>query len=127
MTDTIVVRAAELADVDDMTDVFFRSFNQDFWQHFCPDTTLNRKFITDMWIMGIESPHDRTFVALDALASNAIVGFSRWQIPLYGQSKLRESWPEPSMLDQLIAKPFFDGEDASRHLVMVDRLHLCKY
>lgn len=126
MTNPIVIRAAELTDIDHMTDVFFRSFNQGFWKHFCPDCAANRNFIADMWIMGLESSHDRTFVAIDTSASDAIVGFSRWQAPLYSRNKAYESWPEPSMLDQQIAIPFFASEDTNRNIVMGDRPHWCK-
>lgn len=126
MTSHIVIRAAELADVDHMTDFFFRSFNQGFWKHFCPECEANRKFIADMWIMGLESPQDRTFVAIDTSASDAIVGFSRWQVPLYDRGDISEPWPEYLMLDQQIAVPFFAGEDANRTIVRGDRPHWCR-
>lgn len=126
MTNAIVIRAAELTDVDHMTDVFFRSFNQGFWKHFCPDCEANRKLIADMWIMGLESSQDRTFVAIDTSALNAIVGFSRWQVPLYDRVDICESWLEYSMLDQQIAVPFFAGEDTNRTIVMGDRPHWCR-
>lgn len=126
MADPIIVRSARLADVDCMTDVFSKSFNQKFWTYVCPDNSSNRRFINDMWIQGIHDSTDRTFVAVDTADSNRIIGVSRWQVPLHDQSAGCDSWPEPSILKQDIAVSLFRAEDSGRRAIMGDRPHWCK-
>lgn len=123
---SIVVRRATQADVPGMTDIFFRSFNQKFWQHFCPDQPANREFISDMWSRGIDAPTDRSFVAVDTDQDLKLVGLSRWQVPQADGSQNHDAWPEPSMLDQEIARPFFGGMDENRASIMGQRPHFCK-
>lgn len=123
---SIVVRRATQADVPGMTDIFFRSFNQKFWQHFCPDQPANREFISDMWSRGIDAPTDRSFVAVDTDQDSKLVGLSRWQVPQADGSQNHDAWPEPSMLDQEIARPFFGGMDENRASIMGHKPHFCK-
>lgn len=123
---TILIRPATPSDVQGMADVFFHSFNQVFWQYFCPENEANRAWIVDMWTRGIHASTDRSFVAVDTSAGDRIVGVSRWQLPLYNEPMNHEAWPEPTMLDQEIAVPFFGGMDINREKIMLDRPHWCK-
>lgn len=82
----MIIRPATAAYVEGMSDVFFHSFNQTFWQYFYPENEKNHDFIVDMWTRGIHSPTDRSFVAVDTSACDRIIGVSRWQLPLYGQA-----------------------------------------
>lgn len=122
----IIVRPAIAADVEGMSDVFFHSFNQTFWQYFCPESEKNHNFIVDMWTRGIHSPTDQSFVAVDTSACDRIIGVSRWQLPQYNGAQNHDAWPEPSMLDQRIAVPFFGGMDVNRESIMKDRPHWCE-
>ena len=125
-TDSIIIRPARPADIDRMTEVFFSSFNQDFWSHICPYNIANQSFIVEMWTMGMLTPTDQTFVAVDIADSNKIIGVSRWQTPRYDRSiGACDSWPEPSLLDQDVAISLFQAEDASRRAILGDRPHWC--
>lgn len=123
---SIIIRSATQADVPGMADIFFRSFNQKFWQYFCPDKPVNRMFISDMWSRGIDTPTDRSFVAIDTSRDSKIVGLSRWQLPQDDGAQNHDAWPEPSMLDQGIAQPFFGGMDENRGSIMGRKPHFCK-
>jgi hypothetical protein len=114
MADSIIIRPARLSDVDDMTNVFFESFNQQFWTHILPDNSSNRCFIDEMWTKGMYTSTDQTFVAVDTADHNRIIGVSRWQAPLYDRSAVCDSWPELSMLDEDTAVSSFQAEDLSR-------------
>lgn len=126
MADSIIIRSAILADIDHMTDVFFESFDQKFWTYICPDNNPNRRFIVDMWKKGMIASTDRTFVAVDTADSNRIIGFSRWQAPLYGKSISCDSWPEASILGQDVAITLFRDEDLNRRTIMGNRPHWCE-
>jgi hypothetical protein len=127
MADSIIIRPARLSDVDDMTNVFFESFNQQFWTHILPDNSSNRCFIGEMWTKGMYTSTDQTFVAVDTADYNRIIGVSRWQAPLYDRSAVCDSWPELSMLDEDTAVSLFQAEDLSRRSIMGDRSHWCKW
>jgi hypothetical protein len=127
MANTIIIRPARLADIKTMTDVFFDSFNQEFWTSILPDNSSNRSFIDEMWKKGMYASTDRTFVAVDTADSNRVIGVSRWQAPLYDRKpEVCDSWPEPSMLDQDTAVSLFRAEDLSRRTIMGDRPHWCE-
>jgi hypothetical protein len=87
------VRDAATDDVSYMTEVFFRSFNQPFWQYFVPDQPMFRKWWDDSWTIGIENPTDRSFVVEDTQDNNKIVAFSRWMVP-QSDGNLERRWPE---------------------------------
>ena len=127
MADSIIIRPARLSDVDDMTNVFFKCFNQEFWTHVLPDNSSNRSFIDEMWTKGMYTSTDQTFVAVDTADYNRIIGVSRWQAPLYDRSAVCNSWPELSMLDEDTAVSLFQAEDLSRRSIMGDRPHWCKW
>jgi hypothetical protein len=127
MANPILIRPARLADIGTMTDVFFDSFNQEFWTHILPDNSSSRSFINEMWTKGMYASTDRTFVAVDTANFNRIIGVSRWQAPFYDRTTVVcNSWPELSMLDRDIAASLFRAEDSSRRTIMGDRPHWCE-
>ena len=121
---SIIIRPARSSDAEGMTATFFHSFNQKFWQVFCPPTTKNTAWITSMWSKGIVTPTDRSFVAVDPSAGEKVIAFSRWQLP---GNPNDDAWPEPIPLDRAIAEPFFGGMHDNRTIVMGDRLHICEH
>lgn len=132
LADHIRIRPATKADAPAMTEVFFRSFNAPFWQYFMPGTPFVREWWTAAWTQGLDSPRDRTFVAVDvgAEAGDRVVGFSRWVVPQADGSLEHDAWPPIRPEDgwdmDLVAK-FFGGMDENREGLMGKKPHWCEY
>ena len=126
MDPTIHIRPATKADLDGLVEVFFRSFNARFWQHLMPDTPENRRWWHDSWVLSLENPQDRSFVAEDTANGNKIVAFSRWMVPqLNGDAE--RPWPplREDEWDMELCGAFFGGMEANHHELMYGRPHWC--
>lgn len=129
LAEHIRIRPATKADAPAMAEVFFRSFNAAFWQYFMPDTPLTRAWWTEAWTKGLDSPRDRTFVAVDTQAEGRVVGFSRWIVPQPDGSLEHDAWPPLRPEDgwdmDLVAR-FFGGMDENREALMGKEPHWCE-
>ncbi|KAK6508920.1 hypothetical protein TWF481_003688 [Arthrobotrys musiformis] len=78
-------RRATYADVESLTRIWFTSFNatHDFWKFLTPDNASTRKWLNELWILGIKAGPDAivTWVAEDLSKDREVVGFTRWQAP----------------------------------------------
>lgn len=113
-----------------MADVFFRSFNAPFFQYLMPDTPPMRAWWAAGWCKGLDNPTDRTFVAVDTEAGDAVVAFSRWQVPQPDGNLEHDSWPpmqpgDGCVWDLDIIEPFFGGMDVNRETLMGKKPHWC--
>ena len=118
------IRPATKDDVKSMTEVFFNSFNQPFWQYFISDSPGNRQWWDEAWEMGIDNPTDQSFVVEDTKNGNRVVAFSRWMVPQQ-DGNLERKWPEmkEDEWDMEVVENFFGGMEQNRHELMGSRPH----
>jgi len=126
MDSSIRIRPALKSDLDGLVEVFYRSFNAPFWQHLFADNPENRQWWHESWVMSLENPQDRSFVAEDTSRENKIVAFSRWMVPQSDGSAERP-WPplREDAWDMDLMGAFFGGMDANHEELMHGRPHWC--
>jgi GNAT superfamily N-acetyltransferase len=121
------IREATLDDVDDITRLWFASFNNshEFFDSATPNNEETRKWLSHTFTIGILAGPAAllTFVVEDICKNRKLVGFVRWQPPQPDGSQdiplpaFPRSW-DPELCDKL-----WGGMARSRKAVMGQRLH----
>ncbi|KAI1506725.1 acyl-CoA N-acyltransferase [Biscogniauxia marginata] len=121
------VREATLEDVDDLTRLWYASFNPShaFWNITTPDDAVTRQWWHDAWVMGIRAGSSvlRTFVVEDLTRNKQLVAFSRWNAP---QTDGKQDIPLPDYpldWDPELTEALWEGMPRNRASVMAKKPH----
>ncbi|KAI1198418.1 acyl-CoA N-acyltransferase [Nemania serpens] len=94
------VRDAKLTDADDLTNIWYGSFNAShkLFEYATPDDAPTRKWFNELWTMGIEAGPGviKTFVVEDLSKESKLVGFARFHVP---QVDGNQDVPKPEVPD----------------------------
>ncbi|EPS35150.1 hypothetical protein H072_11467 [Dactylellina haptotyla CBS 200.50] len=114
-----VIRPATLDEVEDLTRLWFMSFNSshDFWKITTPEDKVTTQWFNDVWAMGIRAGPEiiATWVVEDLNQGGKAVGFSRWHVPQLDRS---QEIPFPPFLkewDPELVDAFWGGMACSIH------------
>ena len=99
-------------------------FNAPFWGYTFPDSPSLRKWWHEAWVLSLDNPTDRTFVAEDIEKDNKIVAFGRWMLPQQ-DGNLERKFPDldENEFDMEVVGAFFGGMEENRHELMGERPH----
>jgi hypothetical protein len=124
------VREATLADVQDLTRLWYASFNPShpFWEVMTPDDAATRRWWHEAWTMGIAAGPAmlRTFVVEDLSRDRGLVAFARWSPPQADGSQDIPLPEYPSSWDKELTEALWGGMPKNRAAVMGKRPHWSK-
>jgi hypothetical protein len=129
-----IVREATPSDVEDLTRLWYSSFNPSFnpshkfWDEITAEDQETRQWFNDAWMMGIEAGSKvlRTHVVEDLCQERRIVAVARWNVP---QQDGEQNIPLPSYppeWDAELTSALWDGMPRNRAIVMGKRSHWCE-
>jgi hypothetical protein len=121
------VRDAEVTDAEAITNIWYASFNTShkFWDYATPDDPITRKWLDDVWIVGIKAGPGviRTLVLEDLSQGNKLVAFSRAHAPQADGNQNIPLPPFPAHWDPEITDGCFGGMARARARVMGKKPH----
>ncbi|KAF2968313.1 hypothetical protein GQX73_g5253 [Xylaria multiplex] len=121
------VREAELADVGSLTNIWYAAFNptHKFFDFAIPDDAPTRKWLDELWTMGIVAGPTvtRTFVVEKLSEGNKLVAFARWHVPQADGNQDIPMPPIPASWDPEITDALWGGMERMRARVMGKRPH----
>ena len=126
------VREATLSDVEDLTRLWYSSFNlsHEFWNVATPRDVPTREWLNATWSLGLETGPAmlKTFVVEDLSPSHgdgrpAIVVLARWHVPQADGSQDIPLPNYPSEWDSELTEALWGGMPRNRAAVMGQRLH----
>lgn len=124
------VREATLNDVDNLTRLWFESFNRShsFWEAVTPDSPETVKWFHDLWTLGINAGTGilKTFVVEDLSQRKRPVAFARWNVPQADGEQNIPLPPYPREWDAEITDALWEGMARNRRAVMGERRHWSK-
>ncbi|KAF3923243.1 hypothetical protein ABW21_db0200649 [Orbilia brochopaga] len=124
------VRDATMDDIGDIIRLWYMTFytSSDFWKIVTPETPAARKWLNELWALGIQnSPErNRTFVVEDLANDKKIVAFSRWQVPIADGTQYDGSYPKhyPAEWDPEFLDGVWGAIARKRKEIMGDKVHL---
>lgn len=121
------IRDATLDDVNDITRLWYISFNQShkFFHYATPDNAETRAWLDQIWILGIKAGPSvfRTFVVEDLSKDKKLVAFCRIHLP---QPDGNQNIPMPDFpagYDPVIADGLWGQMERNRASIMGKQLH----
>ncbi|KAI1122080.1 hypothetical protein F5Y10DRAFT_281989 [Nemania abortiva] len=121
------IRDAELADVEDIVNVWYASFNASnkFFDYVIPDDAATRKWLQELFTMGIVAGPGviRTFVVEDLSQGKKLAAFARWIVPQEDGNQDIPMPPVPSHWDPEITDALWGGMARSRARIMGQKPH----
>ncbi|KFA69663.1 hypothetical protein S40285_10165 [Stachybotrys chlorohalonatus IBT 40285] len=121
------VRDATLADVEDITRLWYASFNQahKFYATATPDDEETRRWFSETWTIGILTDPGvlKTLVVEDLTKSKKLVAFSRIHMPQPDGSQHIPLPDMPAGWDPEITEALWGGMEKNRASIMGKRLH----
>ncbi|KAI1871738.1 hypothetical protein JX265_005724 [Neoarthrinium moseri] len=121
------IREANLRDVEDLTRLWFLSFNPShkFWDVVTPQDQATRQWFIDVWAMGIAAGPEvlRTWVVEDLGQDKRLAAFARWSVPRADGLQDIPLPEYPKTWDPELTAALWDGMPRNRSAVMGARPH----
>ncbi|ORY60061.1 acyl-CoA N-acyltransferase [Pseudomassariella vexata] len=121
------VRDATLTDVEDLTRLWYSSFNTShrFWDVMTPDDPVTHQWWNDVWTIGVKAGANilKTFVVEDLSQENKLVAFARWNLPQADGTQDIPLPAYPSHWDADLTEALWGGMPRNRAAVMGQQPH----
>lgn len=125
------VREATLADVGDLTRLWYSSFNPShkFWDIVTPRDAVTRQWWDAAWTLGIDARPTvlKTFVVEDLSHGGRLVAFARWNVPQADGSQDIPLPDYPAAWDPELTEALWGGMPKNRADVMGRHPHWSEF